>query len=754
MKKLVQLFLLFAVVVNTAMAQQTSLTIDNQTPGWLSSKINYRDQKSVKRFKVTGYINATDLLFIGTLIEKQSLNGSDGHLDLSEANIVGDKAYDDDVLDINAFGLSYNYVDSGGYTKLGYLSLPLSLKESRTAFGYMRVDTLEVGGTSMHVIHPSMFSGVGYDDRYVPEGHGTNQNVRNLILREGVDSVIKQSFDDGHYGKNILQTLSLPSTLRYVGDYAFTRCKLSKYNLPDSVEYIGQNAFRGTGTMVDTLRLPAKLEQVFLNAFSEYGGYLGSKVVYFGPAVKFVHNLLGNDGVLYGDVEMHMLTKTPPSIESGSTYRFDKVTLYVPKGTSEAYKKSSWKDCKQIIEEVPVERIAVKGKENMYVGETTYATAAIYPINAINKNVQWSSSDTAVATISDKGEVHAISFGKAEISAKSEDGGFSASYTLNVFEKTTKIELPDSVEVAVDGKKTVAVIVYPQDKVDKQIIWKSSDNDIAYVNGEGIVWGVGKGVCQITATTVDNGLSASCKVVVVQPVTGVLLDKHELQMNVGKTTKLTATVRPDDASRKDVVWMSENNEVASVSSAGVVSALKAGEAKIVAKAADDNSILDYCTVTVKQPVTGLGISDKEIILTLIGDSHKLTAMVMPEDASNKDVRWSTGNTAVAFVSDNGTVVAVGEGETVVIATTVDGGFASTCRVVVNTKAGGVDENELANLSISTTRGEISVQCQLTKDIVVYNVSGVVVYRGRDEHIFLESGIYVIVVEGHRVKVVI
>lgn len=752
MKKLVQLVLLLVVVLNTAMAQQMSLTIDNQTPGWLSSKINYGDQKSVKRFKVTGYINATDLLFIGTLIEKQSLNGRDGHLDLSEVNIVGDKQYDDDVLEINAFGLSSYHSDT---LKLGYLSLPLSLKESKNAFGYMMVDTLEVGGTSMHVIHPSMFGGSpGLEDKYIPEGHGKNRNVRNLIVREGVDSVIEQSFNDSHYGINMLQTVSLPSTLRYVGDYAFTRCKLSKYNLPDSVEYIGQKAFSGTGTTVDTLRLPAKLERIYLNAFSEYGGYLNSKVVYFGPAVKYVHNLFGNDCVLYGDVEMHMLTKTPPAIETGSTYRFDKVTLYVPKGTSEAYKKSSWKNCKQIIEEVPVERIAVKGKGNMYVGETTYATATIYPINAINKNVQWSSSDTAVATISDKGEVHAIAFGKAEISAKSEDGGFSASYMLNVFEKTTKIELPDSVEVAVDGKKTVAVIVYPRGRVDKQIIWKSSDNDIAYVNGGGIVWGVGKGVCQITATTVDNGLSASCKVVVVQPVTGVSLDKHELQMNVGETTKLTATVRPDDASRKDVVWMSENNEVASVSSAGVVSALKAGEAKIVAKAADDNSILDYCAVTVKQSVTGLEISDKEIVLTSIGDSHKLTAMVMPEDASNKEVRWSAGNASVAFVSDNGTVVAVGEGETVVIATTVDGGFASTCKVVVNTKAGGVDENELANLSISTTRGEISVQCQLTKDIVVYNVSGMVVYRGRDEQIFLESGIYVIMVEGHRVKVVI
>ena len=70
-------FLLIALYAN---AQQTSLTIDNQTPGWLSSKINYGDQMTVEKLEVTGYINADDLKFIGTLITDHSLNK---RLDLS-----------------------------------------------------------------------------------------------------------------------------------------------------------------------------------------------------------------------------------------------------------------------------------------------------------------------------------------------------------------------------------------------------------------------------------------------------------------------------------------------------------------------------------------------------------------------------------------------------------------------------------------------------------------------------------------------
>ena len=66
-------------------AQATTIVIDNQTPGWLSSKINYTDQQTVENLTVTGYINKADLTFIGSLMEKQKLNG---HLDLTNVEIV------------------------------------------------------------------------------------------------------------------------------------------------------------------------------------------------------------------------------------------------------------------------------------------------------------------------------------------------------------------------------------------------------------------------------------------------------------------------------------------------------------------------------------------------------------------------------------------------------------------------------------------------------------------------------------------
>ena len=84
MKQILTLFML-TISYMLCGAQATSLTIDNQTPGWLSSKINYGDQQTVENLTITGYINSTDLSFIGTLIQKQKLSKS---VDLSEATSV------------------------------------------------------------------------------------------------------------------------------------------------------------------------------------------------------------------------------------------------------------------------------------------------------------------------------------------------------------------------------------------------------------------------------------------------------------------------------------------------------------------------------------------------------------------------------------------------------------------------------------------------------------------------------------------
>lgn len=111
--------MLIATTITTS-AQQTSLVIDNQTPGWLSSKINYGDQQTLVNLTVTGYINQTDIDFINQLISKQKLHG---RLDLSDVEIVGSGNTEDNTME----GGQYDFCRIKG--RLQHLLLPIKLKK-------------------------------------------------------------------------------------------------------------------------------------------------------------------------------------------------------------------------------------------------------------------------------------------------------------------------------------------------------------------------------------------------------------------------------------------------------------------------------------------------------------------------------------------------------------------------------------------------------------------------------------------------
>lgn len=163
-------------------------------------------------------------------------------------------------------------------------------------------------------------------------------------------------------------------------------------------------------------------------------------------------------------------------------------------------------------------------------------------------------------------------------------------------------------------------------------------------------------------------------------VEGIELDQEEAQLKKGETLTLTATVIPDAAINKAVTWASSNEAVATVAD-GVVSAVGIGTAEIVVTT-EEGAFADTCTVEVKPiAVTSVALDKNEIELTE-GETATLVATVMPADATNKDVVWSSLNEAVATVA-NGVVTAVAEGTTSIIVTTVDGNLADTCAVKVN-----------------------------------------------------------------------
>ena len=210
-------------------AQAISMTVDNQTPGWLSSKINYGDQLTVENLAVTGFVNQKDLTFIGSLMAKHSLKG---HLDLTNVKIV-DTEYADGFSSINSVDktkITMFRLGLGNDVKLRRFSLPITLPEiSPFLLAHVKADTLDYGSNYCNTLEFLLTT-----NRYEP----TNISPKVLIIRDGV-SKIGRFYDSYGDTKENLQKIILPQTIDSIGERAFMSCEnLSEINFPDGIHTI------------------------------------------------------------------------------------------------------------------------------------------------------------------------------------------------------------------------------------------------------------------------------------------------------------------------------------------------------------------------------------------------------------------------------------------------------------------------------------------------------------------------------------
>lgn len=317
-------------------------------------------------------------------------------------------------------------------------------------------------------------------------------------------------------------------------------------------------------------------------------------------------------------------------------------------------------------------------------GETRQLTATVLPQNASNAEVTWYSDKENIATVSQSGLVTAVAPGEATVHVVTSDGGKMASCLVKVGTPVKGVTLSmSSASLYVgDPSLDISATLYPSDATEKSLEWVSTDPAVASVVPGAALRAVIKplkpGKATITATTKDGGFTASCEVTVKRHVSGVSLNKASLTLYVGETESLAATVAPEDASDKSVVWSSGNSAVASVSN-GKVTANKPGTA-VIKVVTNDLSKEATCTVTVKRHVESVELSQTEMRIYL-GESQSLTAKILPSDASYQNVTWSSSKPAVATVSTNGDVVSKSVGTTV-ITVTVDGEHQAQCNVTV------------------------------------------------------------------------
>lgn len=334
---------------------------------------------------------------------------------------------------------------------------------------------------------------------------------------------------------------------------------------------------------------------------------------------------------------------------------------------------------------VPVTGVTLdKVSETLNRGAVLTLAETIAPENATDKEISWTSSNPAVASVED-GTVTALSTGTATITVKTEDGNYTASCIITVVEPVTSVVLNKKTCTVVKGEtETLTATILPEDATNKKVTWSSSNTAIATVNN-GIITGIGGGTAVITVTTVDGSYTDRCTVTVVEPVTGVTLDKTSETLAVGAKTSLTKTVAPANAGNKNVSWSSSDTSIATVSD-GVVTAISAGTVTITVTTQEGNYTAD-CKITVIVPVASVTLN-KTASTLLIGEIETLIATVLPENAANKSVVWNSSNPAVATVN-HGEVTALSGGTTTITVTTQDGNYIAKCEITVAVAVTGV-----------------------------------------------------------------
>ena len=397
-------------------------------------------------------------------------------------------------------------------------------------------------------------------------------------------------------------------------------------------------------------------------------------------------------------------------------------------------------------------------------GGSETLTATVAPSNATNKTVSWKSSDASTASVDANGKVTAVKAGSATITVTTADGSKTATCSVTVTSKNVSVTdvTLDKTEAALTQGETVQLTatVKPDDATDKTLTWSTSDSKVATVDETGKVTAVETGSATITAKAGDK--TATCAVTVtakVIEVTEITLDKTEVEIIEGETAQLTATVKPDDATDKSIEWTSSDESVATVDNSGKVTAVSEGKVTITVKTSNLAQSAS-CDITVKAasiPVTGVNI-DSWIINIGVNETSAIAYTIQPENATNKEVSFSSDNTDVVAVDSEGTLVGISSGSAKVIVTTVDGGFSSVCTVNVVGSVGTIEVDGFfykdygtASLElipdpsgIKKYSGDITIPGKVTYKGIEYTVEsiGVRMFNGNDElrSVTIEPGV--------------
>lgn len=316
---------------------------------------------------------------------------------------------------------------------------------------------------------------------------------------------------------------------------------------------------------------------------------------------------------------------------------------------------------------IPLESITINGDETLSKNEEKTLTVTYNPTNTTdNKTVDWESSNPEIVSIDSTGKITGKKGGTAKITATV--GNVKAEKEVKVVVPIESVSLSGDDSILKGETKRLTATINPEDTTDdKTITWSSDNENVLFVDQNGQIRGIKEGTANVKAVVAGKETTKQITVNEIH-INSIAIDgDQEFEMIKNQTKNLSVTINPENTTDdKGVVWKTNNEEVARVDNDGNVTALKEGEATI--------------TATVGTNETSVKINVKEIHINSVvinelddeftrGDEFKFSATYTPENTTdeNKTVEWSSSNTDVGTIDQEGNFVALKEGTTKITA---------------------------------------------------------------------------------------
>ena len=509
-------------------------------------------------------------------------------------------------------------------------ALSLGSNGSSALFADCPLDSVYIGGKITY----KTSSSYGYSPFY------RNTSLRTVVITDTETEI----YDNEFYGCSNLTKVTIGDGVKKIGNWAFSGCSnLDHFAFGTNVKSIGEEAFSdctnvtiirsysaippvcGTQALDDINKWNCTLS-VLENCQSAYQAAEQWKEFFFVDAMdkdgKVATPIIEVDGVIVTmscntvKATIHYTTDgSEPTVESAQYTEpfvvYKNCTIKAIAVRTNYYNSDI--STAQVDYFVYAESIAIDYETvSIKLNESVTLTATVLPETTTNKEVVWTSSDSEVASV-ENGVVTAHKVGTATITATTTDGSNLTATCEVTVEATlaTSITLDQTaVTLKATETATLTATVLPETTTDKGVVWTSSDSEVASVEN-GVVTAHKVGSAIITATTTDgSNLTATCEVTVEATLaTSITLDQTNITATAGETVVLTATIYPEDATEKGVVWSVSDATIATIEPIDNVSAkitvLREGVATITATTIDGSNLSAICTIDVYSDIEAL-----------------------------------------------------------------------------------------------------------------------------------------------------